>query len=297
MRYSETYTLKFGGSIDDLPKGIRLPIRGGELVIEEIDVEQRRGRAVVTVPVDPAGLSVRESAPPFDEGDPQRGIDVPEKSQLGSILRAGVRIMAFVLDMSIDHSHVITERKLVPESEADEHLLDKFGSLKPYIETGAEFVIQTHRLSELDEVTLEKLLAREVGLALYADALALGQPIGQFRELWRVLESAFGQKDAELIRSLAAFEPALKMGFDKDELEELHVLRGRASHAESAGGLDEYRHLSREVGDRLSRLKCLAEQVVLTKASWGTKGLGVDRLAPLKSYVTRDGTWVLIRGS
>jgi hypothetical protein len=40
-------------------------------------------------------------------------------------------------------------------------------------------------------------------------------------------------KDNELVAQLAQYGPATQLGFDGDELRELHTLRGRASHAES----------------------------------------------------------------
>jgi hypothetical protein len=85
------------------------------------------------------------------------------------------------------------------------------------------------------------------------------------------------------------------MEFDRDELRELHTLRGRASHAESRSGVHELEHVERECGARLARLSCLAERVILTKRSWGYPTTAVEELSPLLAYVRREGRVVYIQ--
>ena len=118
-----------------------------------------------------------------------------------------------------------------------------------------------------------------------ATALALGTSSARFREVWRLLEAAFQLKDNDLIQRLAErlpeYGPVRQLGFDRDELRELHTLRGRASHAESRSGVHELEHVERECGARVARLKCLAERVILTKKSWGSPTTGVEELSPL----------------
>jgi hypothetical protein len=69
---------------------------------------------------------------------------------------------------------------------------------------------------------------------------------------------------------------------------------GRASHAESSAGLGEYHNVSQKVEAVLPRLNSLVEQVLLTKKNWGSRDLEVDRLAPLRTYVNKEGLPVVI---
>ena len=154
---------------------------------------------------------------------------------------------------------------------------------------------QTFSLPRVDDQTLDALARKEAGMALYAEALLLQEPIGTFREFWKVLESAFAAKDAQLIRCLSEYTPAEQLGFTQTELRGLHTLRGRASHAESRYGLDEHESVLAETSSRLARLKCLAEQVILTKKTWGVRTTECERLAPVSAFIDANGGEVLIR--
>jgi hypothetical protein len=159
----------------------------------------------------------------------------------------------------------------------------------------ARLSIQTAIFSTLTSETLAHLLEREVGLALYNDALSLSQPVARFREFWRVLEAAFGEDGDKLVALLSAFPPAQELGYTATELKDLLVLRGRASHAQSSAGLVEYERVNNLVSDKVERIRCLAAQVLLTKKTWGLRGLEVERLGRLRSTVQADGTPVIYR--
>ena len=62
------------------------------------------------------------------------------------------------------------------------------------------------------------------------------------------------------------------------------ILRGRASHAESKSGIRELRDVITETRNALPRLKNLAEQVILTKKTWGIPTQDIERLARLTSH-------------
>lgn len=220
---------------------------------------------------------------------------MPESMAASSTLWSALRVMSFVLETPIAAAKVLGGESLIPESQADEECIRKLDSLAPFEELGCRLSIQAPKFQGLDAGTLDKLLSREVGLAIYSDALHLSRPIGRFRELWRVLESAFGQKNYELVESLSKYPPAVKLDFDTSELTELSVLRGRASHAESSTGLQEYQLVSNRVECFLPRLESLVVEVLLTKKTWGSKGLLVERLAPLRTYVRKDGVPVLFK--
>jgi hypothetical protein len=210
------------------------------------------------------------------------------------ILHSAVRVLSFVLDTAIEVAVFPNKEVLIPESDADEDRLTELGSLPSYVETRAQLIPHAWTFESITAETLDRLLSREIGLALYSDALRLRAPNGRFRELWRVLESAFGQKDRCLLASLAKYPPAVKLEYDPEELRKFYILRGRASHAESSAGLSEYHRVSQTVEDFLPRIQSLVQEVLLTKKNWGSRDLSVKRLAPLRSYVKRDGTLVLI---
>jgi hypothetical protein len=83
--------------------------------------------------------------------------------------------------------------------------------------------------------------------------------------------------------------PTCEIGFDEKELDELHVLRGQISHAESRAGLDELLRAGDEASKCLPRLKCLAERVILTERNWGKRDTEVEELTPAVSWINRDG--------
>lgn len=274
-----------------LANEVRLAIRGAEFVLHEIPHDGRTGKASITIPVTSKGLSIRVGPVPLDGGLPQKGIHVPEARATGGILRTGVWVLSFVLEVSIEVAFL--EDALITESQADKAQLEKLGSSRPIHVLSGRISLRPTRFPSVDAATLDRLLYREVGLALYSDALRLSTPTGRFRELWRVLESAFGEKDSHLVSSLANYPPAVNLEYNRAELKELQVFRGRASHAESSAGLDEYHHVSEKVEALLPRLHSLVEEVLLTKKNWGRPDMAVERLAPLRSYVKKDGVPVV----
>ena len=295
MKYCTLFSIRFSPPAIGLASEIRLKVREGEFVLYDIDNEGLTGKVSITVPVAPEELSIRVGDTPIGGGEAQKGIYVPESNSVGGILRSIVRVLSFSLKASIDAASLLSGRTLIAESESDEIRLRELESLTVYMELQGRLRMQTRkRFQVLDTDTLDKLLSREVGIALYSDALRLSTPIGQFRELWRVLESAFGQKGNNLLKFLANYPPAQKLEFDYGELKELHTLRGRASHAESSAGLEEYLSVLQKVESLLPRLECLADETIVTKKTWGTKGLETERLSPLRDYVNKEGVPVII---
>lgn len=66
------------------------------------------------------------------------------------------------------------------------------------------------------------------------------------------------------------------MGFDLDELTELLVLCGRASHAQSRSGLDEIVTVEQSCRDRSLRLYHLVERVIVNKSTWAQPSSGTN---------------------
>jgi hypothetical protein len=271
-----------------------------ELELEEdvrASVETYDGglRVVLNRPVDPEKLEVvtdtgRFRRLPAGDEEPISQLlliddDPPEHVLIGDLTSA----IAFLSGVPLSFGHPIDQDRFIPESKEDEEILRTLGTDTPYVQTGLSF--QTRTLStEVDAGGVAVLLSRAPGIRLYADALRLTTDVAQFRELWRVLESAFRATDDELVRLLASFPPAQEMEFDADELEEFLVLRGRASHAQSKGGVHELIHVQRECHARLGGLRNLAERVILTKESWGHPTTGVKELARLQAYIGPNGT-------
>ena len=186
--------------------------------------------------------------------------------------------------------------RLVSETQKESELLAQIGSDEPFSATGARISMRTVSL-EVNANNIQALLdGPRVGVRLYADALRLPLSTSKFRELWRVLESAFGQKDASLIQSLASFKPAVQLKFDESELNELLTLRGRASHAETKKPDVELTRVENLCQERLPRLFSLVERVILTKKTWGARSGGVRKPAPpVMSYVGKNGEAVVIQ--
>ena len=183
----------------------------------------------------------------------------------------------------------IHERRLVPEGRDEELLLEQFVTQELFTERRATGSTRTFS-GKADNERVAALLQRAPGVRLYRDAHGL-PPVPRFRELWRVLESAFAMTGADLVWLLASYPPAKRLGFDETELEELRTLRGRASHAHSRAGAGtaELVAVDRECSALVSRLDSLVERVVLTKKSWGRPTHGVEELAFLFAYIGRRG--------
>jgi hypothetical protein len=204
--------------------------------------------------------------------------------------------VTFLTDVPLTLSRPIQEDRFVPQNDRDEKLLESLGTDEPYYETGVRVMSRTFN-PEVNADGVSALLTRTAGVRLYADALQLTLDVAKFRELWRVLESAFANTDEDLVQLLASYPPTQQLSFDAEELRDLLVLRGRASHAQSKVGVSELIAVERECGRRVARLKNLVERVILTKKSWGYPTIGVDELTPLGGYVGPSGEQVIFRAT
>ena len=200
--------------------------------------------------------------------------------------------LTFLTDVPLGVNRPFGAAELVTENETDVAALEALGTRRVHSDMTLRSSTRTFH-ERVDADTLRALIPKTTGLRLYADAVALNADVAKYREFWRVLESAFALQDDALVAALAAYPPAQELGFGEDELHELLVLRGRASHARTRGGLDELLRVGREVSDRVDRLKCLAERVILTKQTWGIRSSGVEELAPLVGWVGPDGEVVI----
>lgn len=293
MRYLKYYSIHPADALLGLPEDSRFLINDVQVIVRESQEEKNQVKFEASIPVDPRGLKLREGEQPLDGSQPQKGITVPESKLVYPAVQSLTRILSFVFNTPLKSASLLGD-ELVPECADDEDVLKSLQNLSVFVDLGSEFSIKGPHFNMISTDLIDQLLEREVGLAIYLDSLLISTAIGKYRELWKVVESAFGQKDSELLKSLEQFKPITDLEFDKEELKQIHILRGRASHAESSAGLAEYNAITKEVREKLPRLKSMVEQVLLNKKTWGTRGFAVSQLAELKTYVRKDGMPVLI---
>ena len=282
-----------------LPKPLILPfavdLDDVQLNIQPIVDNDERATAILERAVNPHGLELREGPESLDGSAPEYRLYVPESANLGQYLGRVINLISFLVDTPIRYSHKLQEDVLIPESSEDESRLSEFPTRRVFHSIFARSSIRTFSTSQFEEVTYESLLQKELGLALYQHALLSQEPLASYREYWKLLESAFGVQDNKLVELLSRYDPAQEIGFTEDELSELLILRGRASHAQSNAGIAEHDYVVSETSKKLPRLKCLVEQVVLTKRTWGVPATAIDRLAEVNAYIDSEGTTVFIK--
>jgi hypothetical protein len=251
----------------------------------------------IDYPVDPLILTLEHQTglyQPQQDGPDRElpALRVPENKNIAAIDLTAA--LTFLTDVPLRVNRPFPPSEILPESEEDSAALDALGTRRVYVEGGVQPSIRTFN-AHVDADAIRALIPKTVGLRLYADAVALSADVARYRELWRVMESAFGLQDDKLITALAGYGPAQELGFDEAELRELLILRGQASHAATSSGLEEILRVGEETRCRGDRLKCLAERVILTKRTWGARSGGVDELTPAASWVGARGQIVIRR--
>ena len=142
-----------------------------------------------------------------------------------------ISALTFLTDTPITLSCPPHNDRFVPETDEDRELLEHFGTDQPYSRVSFLSSMRSFSLNGVTDKTITDLMPRRVGLRLYANAMKANLAVAQFREFWRILEAAFGERGDKLVALLAKYEPAKKLGFDEAEIKQLLKLRGRASHA------------------------------------------------------------------
>ncbi len=206
-----------------------------------------------------------------------------------------ISALTFLTDVPITLSRPPLSDRFVPETEEDREHLERLGTDQPYSRASSLVSMRSFSLSNATDDTITDLLPRRVGLRLYANAMKADLAVAQFRELWRILEAAFGERDDKLVALLAKYEPARKLRFDEAEIKQLLVLRGRASHAQSSAGIKELVYVDQECAKQLPRLKNLCERVILTKKAWGYPTVGTDELLPLAGFIGPANSIVMFK--
>ena len=295
MKYRSGYSFSFASSLpDEVNIPFQLEFENKTFRIIEIDERRQYATGVIEGPIDPQRLILSAERTTLDGTTIAPQLIVPETLAMSDVISKIVQIISFVTDTPIRQSRLLSVDEIIPEGPEDETCLDSFGTREIHHELSAAISIRTFDWADLREDFFDRLGEKGTGIALYGQALLQQEPVGEFRDLWRVLEAAFGVQDDELVGCLSEYKPAQILGFSEQELKCFLVLRGRASHANSSAGIEEIKIVNRKVDEKLPRLKCLVEQVLLTKKTWGIETRAIDRLARVTSYIAADGS-VIIR--
>ena len=288
MKFVGQYTLSLTGPHHHLALPLEFQHNGWKVLVEgssnpiqlQLRVEGRVNSASLELTRGPASLT----------GEPgQLGIRVAEKGQAGELARDTADLLSLATGSAVSLS--IKTPLLLAENDDDRSLLESMGTTSVYRSLSA--AIQARGLSfGLDEHTLTALLSRRVGLRIYADAQAVARPVAKFREYWRLLESAFAAKDRRLTSLLARYPPAIRLGWTDSRLRDMLILRGRASHAESRLAMRELIAVESAASEAIGRVRSLAEEVLMTKGTWGSRDLGTERLGPTTAIIRADGSTV-----
>lgn len=287
------YKLEFLHNITlDLVLPLIVDARGCKIVMHELESDGSHALATLEGFVDIHGLKTHRRYDSLHKKHFKPRIIVPEAAEHHAIIKCFINIYSFVTDIPI-RIVGIDQKKLIPESTEDEKSLKSMGTELLHHDLYSISAMRTFVLPRLSDETLDELFSKEAGMDLYAQALKLSDSTLSFQELWKILESAFGQKGVQLVQSLSRYSPAIELGFTVKELEHLRTLRGRASHANSKSGMKELNYVQRKTLSKQPRLKCLVEQVLLTKKEWGSNSPEINRLAPLSSFINSDNSVVL----
>lgn len=248
----------------------------------------------VDVPVNSSKLRLAERDDKRDIKPEERRIEVDEVEVAHAIARRVADAVSFITQHPLTLFGTLeNEPQLVSESEDDLSVLEALGAT--HVSRGWSGSPGVLLNVALTGGNIASLCERASGIRLYADALKMGTSSGQVRELWRVLEAAFGAKNEALVGLLARCAAAQDMEFTEQELRELLTLRGRASHAYSRPDLDEIVAVEHQASAVVNRLRGLAEALVIRKTDWGVRTVGVEPLPSRLPYVRSDGSIVIYR--
>ncbi len=296
MKYRIGYSFTF---LSSLPEIVKIPLRyeldNKKFEINEIDEKRQYATGFMEAQIDRQELSLSAEKKSLDGTTTPARIIVPSALDLGPTVSRIVQALSFIADIPICQARLLFQDEIIPETRDDKLYLESLGTNEIYHELSATPSIRTFAVSDLSEDFLDKLMEKETGLALYAQALLQQDDTGKFRELWKVLEAAFGVQKKELIECLIGYESVKQLDFSKEELQSLLALRGRVSHATSRAGIEELRCVNQEVSEKLPRLKCLVEQVLLTKRTWGVRSQYIDRLAQLAAFIGNNGSVIIFQ--
>ncbi|MFO7915384.1 MAG: hypothetical protein R6U43_06810 [Candidatus Krumholzibacteriales bacterium] len=294
MKYQVEKTIIFKHKLTyDLALPYETVYKSCSIKLFNLSDDKSQLKATYCGPVEVTKLRIIERNDPVKNKPLTPTIEVPESSMYKTIFNTFIDIYSFILDIPLHITGQFDCESLIPENQADEKWLNDAATRLVKKDTRGVPSIRTFVLNEMESADLKRMFERSIGFKLYSLALKISDPILKYREYWKILESAFGQKGRKLINSLSKYEPAKQLEFTKKELKEHHTLRGRASHADSRTGLKELTYVIRETSKKHTRLKCLIEQVLITKAEWGSANLTYERITPITGFTKENGSMVM----
>lgn len=245
--------------------------------------------------VDPKGLVQNEDLG-FQWEDKNRTVHpvmalaCPEIDEL--IEGAGLvfAVISFAIGVALPFgAHLSSEfpNRYLADCEEDRALLKKLGD-HPLLPLSGRIGTEVFDDSDVDADFVEKLARRRM-VQVYSEALHDISATATFRDLWRTLELAFQAEGKELTRLLAEFDPAKRLGFDREELEALRAIRNQISHASSKLGPRDISRSETAASKSLGRLWSLVDWVILSKKE-ASQSLEDEELRPLVAYIRRDGS-------
>lgn len=197
--------------------------------------------------------------------------------------------LSFSIGIALPLSSYMSEEfpsEYLPDCDSDRQLLRELGSYP-------RFPLLGRTATEVFEETavdaeFVQALARRRAVRTYPEALHETSATATLRDLWRTLELAFQAEGRELTNLLAEFGPARRLGFDREELEELRAVRGQISHASSRLGPRAVSQSETAANRSLGRLWSLVDWVILSKKD-ASRSLDEEELRPLAAFIRRDG--------
>lgn len=292
MRLRIEYQLAAEGAFPVTELPLELEVDGAQVGITV--AEGAQPAVTVNMHVDRTGIRVDDEAHVRDAatGLPLTSLVVDEVVIATEIARRVAYSISFITEVPLRLSRKTWYPDLIVEGDLDVALLDSLGTrlVASGLDRGSPGLGSTLPLIPQNVAFLSDRVA---GVRLFADALKTGTSAGLFRELWRVFESGFGKRDKDLIALLSTCEVATDMEFTDHELNELLVLRGRASYAQSKAALSEVVAVERESSRVVNRVERLAVALILRKVNWGDQTLAVHQPPRPLPFVRRDGSVVM----
>lgn len=245
--------------------------------------------------VDPERLTLKAD-PIFQERDesgtdrPYMALASPEIGELAEGAGLVFSAIGFAIGIALPFGpHLSPEfpTRYLPDCREDRDLLKKLGDFPRTPLTGRTG-IEVFKSTDVDADFVQEL-ARRRTLRIYPEALHDINPTATFRDLWRTLELAFQAEGSKLTGLLAEFGPVKRLGFDREELEELRAIRGQISHASSRLGPLDVSRFETAASEFLGRLWSLVDWVILSKKD-ASQSLEEDELRPLAAFIRRDGS-------
>lgn len=248
-------------AIINLPKSVKsvseeFPIGVGDVQIELMLEKERKNEISVVI------LAVKDVTDKVTKNS--RGYLDLDNDVLDACHRA-IEILANLLSVSRHCRRNLSSPTptcaLLPDGPDEESFLQQSLGIQANSPVRFDFTAGC----KTDEFDINVLADRHDGVALLAEALSHTHATGQFHDLMRFFERAFGHHGQGLYKPTLHFLQGAKLNFTKKEL--LHWfkdIRNPTTHAFSGDFL-----LEKDVSPVIGRMKMAAYDVLINKSNWG----------------------------